>query len=142
MKKIVIMLAIIGLFRIQGFSQATKFTGMIGSWQIVSDDEPGGRLEVIDSNTIIIKFMGEEKKLTGCKIDFSRSPYWFDFSAKDTTTAFSNFKSLLEFVNDDMMRWQVFIDEDRPDHFTSQGGELFYLRRINSKPGAIASATQ
>jgi hypothetical protein len=142
MKKIVIITAIICFLQINSFSQATRFTTMIGSWQIVSDDEPGGRLDVIDSNTIIIKFMGEEKKLTGCKIDFSRSPYWFDFSATDTTTAFSNFKSLLDFVNDDTMRWQVFIDEDRPDHFTSDGGELFYLRRIHNKPAALASAGQ
>ena len=142
MKKIVIWIAIIGLFGINSFGQATKFRNMIGSWQIISDDEPGGRLDIIDSSTIVIKFMGEEKKLSGCKIDFTRTPYWFDFAAADTTTLFSNFKSLLEFVNDDTMRWQVFIDEERADHFTSQGGELFYLKRIQTKPGAVASVNQ
>ena len=141
MKKIVIVM-FISLFGISAFSQANKFKNIIGSWEIISDDEPGGRLDIIDSTTIVIKFMGEEKKLTGCKVDFTKTPFWFDFSAKDTTAALNDVKSLLEILNDDMMRWQVFIDEERADHFTTQSGELFYLKRIHPKPGAVASIAQ
>ena len=114
------------------FSQAKKFQNMIGSWEIVGEQDSGGGLEVIDSATILIRFMGEEKKILQYKIDFSKSPYWFDFSAKDTASV-SNFKSLLEFVSDDTLKWQIFADGERPDHFTSRMGELFYLKRIRPK---------
>jgi hypothetical protein len=138
MKKFLVVWLALVVMNSGGFGQVGRFQHLVGTWQIISDQDQGGSLEIIDSSTIVIKFLGEEKKLNGCKIDFSKSPYWFDFSAKDTTTAFSNFKSLLEFVNDDTMRWQVFTDEERADHFTSQGGELFYLKRMRSKPDPVA----
>ena len=141
MKKVGIIIVFTVLLNAVTTAQTTGFQHLIGTWQIVSDQEQGGSLEIIDSTTILIKFDGQEKKLAGCKIDFSKSPYWFDFSAKDTTTAFSNFKSLLEFVGDDTMRWQVFVDEERPDHFSSQSGELFYLKRVYPKQGAVVSTS-
>jgi hypothetical protein len=120
-------------------TQAKKFQNMIGSWEIIDEQDSGAGLEIIDSATILIRFMGEEKRLLEYKIDFSKSPFWFDFSAKDSTSV-SNFKSLLEFVNDDMLKWQVFVDEERQDHFSSSKGELFYLKRANQKPGSILAA--
>jgi len=116
---------------------------MVGNWEIVGEQDSGGGLEVVDSSTILIRFMGQEKKLIHYKIDFTKSPYWFDFTAKDTASI-SNFKSLLEFVNDDMLKWQVFVDEDRVDHFTSGSGELFYLRRVapRSNSNIVASGKQ
>ena len=139
MKKLLIVLAAALLVSAGSFSQTKKFQNMVGSWEIVGEQDSGGGLEVIDSTTIVIRFMGEEKKLIQYKIDFSKSPYWFDFTAKDTTSV-SNFKSLLEFVNDDMLKWQVFVDEERTDHFTSRTGELFYLKRTGPKPASVIAA--
>jgi hypothetical protein len=148
MKKFLIVIVAIALFSSNGFSQlssnsvtqvsstnfnpAKKFQNMIGSWEIVGEQESGGGLEIIDSATILIRFMGEQKKILQYKIDFSRSPYWFDFSAQDTASV-SNFKSLLEFVSDDTLKWQIFTDGERADHFTSRTGELFYLKRVSQK---------
>jgi hypothetical protein len=138
MKKILIVMAATLIFNMSGVSQVKKFQQMIGSWEIVSSQDPGGKLEIIDSSTIVIRFMGEEKKLLQYKFDFSKSPFWFDFTAKDSASV-SNFKSLIEFVNDDTMRWQIFIDEERPDHFSSEGGEVLYLKRSTAKPAVIAA---
>jgi hypothetical protein len=109
---------------------------MIGSWEIIGEQNAGGGLEIIDSATILIRFMGEEKKLLEYKIDFSKSPYWFDFKAKDTTGV-SNFKSLLEFISDDTLKWQIFTEGERASHFTSGSGELFYLKRTRSKSNNV-----
>jgi hypothetical protein len=38
-------------------------------------------------------------------------------------------KSLISFVNDDLIQWQVFGDEVRPAHFKQDVGEMMYLRR-------------
>ena len=118
------------------FNPAKKFQNMIGSWEIIGEQDAGGGLEIIDSATILIRFMGEEKKLLEYRIDFSKSPYWFDFKAKDTTGV-SNFKSLLEFVSDDTLKWQIFTEGERASHFTSGSGELFYLKRTRSKSNNV-----
>ena len=137
MKKMLFVFAAVVIFSSKGLSQGKQFQTMVGNWEMVGEQEAGGSLQIIDSATIFIRFMGQEKKLIGYKIDFSKSPYWFDFSAKDTASV-SNFKSLIEFVNDDMLKWQVFVDEDRTDHFTSGSGELFYLRRVQRPVSNIA----
>lgn len=99
-----------------------------GRWEVAGEQDAGCALEIVDSNTIMLTFMGEKKKMLEYKIDFSHSPYWFDFTVSDTSSVIS-VKSLLEVVNDSMIKWQLFVDEDRTDHFSSSKGELFYLRR-------------
>jgi hypothetical protein len=145
MKKIVLAITTSVFFNLISFCQATqvsnttgakKFQNMIGLWEIVGEQDSGGGLEIIDSATILIRFMGEEKKLVDYKIDFTRAPFWFDFSAKDSATTVS-FKSLIEFVNDDMLKWEIFTDGERTNHFTSAKGELYYLKR--AKPNSNAA---
>jgi hypothetical protein len=135
MKKVLLM-AVLGIsFNLISHSQVKKFQNMVGSWEIVGEQNSGGGLEIIDSSTIVLKYNGEEKKFLDYKIDFSKSPFWFDFSAKDTSSIV-HVKSIFEFVNDDMLRWQIFLDEERPDHFSSTKGELFYLKRVRPKSNA------
>lgn len=81
--------------------------------------------------------MGEKKKITNCKIDFSKSPIWFDFSIEDNGSVVQ-IKSLLEITGDDLIKWQLFVDEDRTPHFSSTKGELFYLRKTRAS-ASIAS---
>jgi hypothetical protein len=144
MKKIVLASAVSVFLSLNSLCQATrasvstpakKFQNLVGSWEIIGEQDSGGGLEIVDSATILIRFMGEEKKLTDYKIDFSRAPFWFDFSAKDSASTL-NFKSLIEFVNDDMLKWQVFTDGERVNHFTSATGELYYLKKVRPKSNA------
>ena len=113
----------------QAFNQQKQFKDLVGRWEIVSDQTDSASLEIIDSSTIILSFMGEKKKIIDYKIDFQRSPIWFDFSTSDDSSSTVLVKSLLEIMNDNMIKWQLFVDEDRTDHFSSTKGELFYLRK-------------
>ena len=130
MKKLVIWLLVFVFLGTEGFSQTKKFRDMIGLWDIIGEQDSGGRLQVIDSSTILIRFMGEEKTILRYNIDFSKSPCRFDFSCKDTASI-SYFKSILEFVGEDTLKWQIFTDDEKADHFTSRTGDLFYLKRVN-----------
>jgi hypothetical protein len=132
MKKIFVMLIIL-FAGTQAFNQQKQFKDLVGRWEIVGDQEDSASLEVIDSSTIILSYMGEKKKIIDYKIDFQRSPIWFDFSTSDSSSIVL-VKSLLEIMNDNMIKWQLFVDEDRTDHFSSTKGELFYLRK--SKPAS------
>jgi hypothetical protein len=137
MKKMIIITGILALLGTAGFGQQKKLKDLIGRWEIVGEKNDSASLEVIDSSTIILNYMGEKKKIIDYKIDFQRSPIWFDFSTGDSSSTVV-VKSLLEIMNDNMIKWQLFVDEDRTDHFSSSKGELYYLRK--AKPVAITTA--
>ena len=128
MKKIFVMLIIL-FVEVQAFGQQKQFKDLVGRWEIVGEQEDSASLEVIDSSTIILSFMGEKKRIIDYKIDFQRSPIWFDFSTNGDSSSIVLVKSILEIMNDNMIKWQLFVDEDRTDHFSSTKGELYYLRK-------------
>jgi len=133
MKKILGPLGLLVLFTFQGFSQKKQFRDIIGSWKVTGEQASGASLEITDSTEMVFTYQGEKKKILDYNIDFSKSPAWFDFSINDTASVVK-VKSIMEVINDSMIKWQLFIDEDRPDHFSSGKGELFYL--IKEKPNA------
>ena len=120
----------------EAFNQQKQLKDLIGRWEIVGEQSDSASLEIIDSSTIILNYMGERKKITEYKIDFQRSPIWFDFSTGDSSSTVL-VKSLLEVMNDSMIKWQLFVDEDRTEHFSSTKGELYYLRK--TKPAVITA---
>ena len=128
MKRMVLITGIFVLLGTTGFGQQKTLKDIIGRWEIVGEQNDSASLEVIDSSTIILNYMGEKKRITDYKIDFQRSPIWFDFSTSDSSSVIV-VKSLLEIMNDNLIKWQLFVDEDRTDHFSSTKGELYYLRK-------------
>ena len=135
MKKIFFVLMIL-FTGTEAFNQQKQLKDLIGRWEIVGEQSDSASLEIIDSSTIILNYMGERKKIIEYKIDFQRSPIWFDFSTGDSSSTVL-VKSLLEVMNDSMIKWQLFVDEDRTEHFSSTKGELYYLRK--AKPAAITA---
>ena len=137
MKRMIVITGMLVFLGTTGFGQQKKLKDLIGRWEIVGVPNDSASLEVIDSATIILNYMGEKKRIIDYKIDFQRSPIWFDFSTGDSSSSIA-VKSLLEIMNDNMIKWQLFIDEDRTAFFSSTKGELYYLRK--AKP-AITTAS-
>src|SRR6187399_2359717 len=135
MKKIFFVLMIL-FAGIEAFNQQKQLKDLIGRWEIIGEQSDSASLEIIDSSTIILNYMGERKKIIEYKIDFQRSPIWFDFSTGDSSSTVV-VKSLLEVMNDSMIKWQLFVEEDRTEHFSSTKGELYYLRK--AKPAVITA---
>src|SRR6187399_2659823 len=129
MKKIFFVLMIL-FAGTEAFNQQKQLKDLIGRWEIVGEQSDSASLEILDSSTIILNYMGERKKIIDYKIDFQRSPIWFDFSTGDSS-------STIVVKNDSMIKWQLFVDEDRTEHFSSTKGELYYLRK--AKPTVITS---
>jgi len=138
MKKIFLVLMIL-FAGTQAFNQQKQLKDLIGRWEIVGEQSDSACLEVIDSSTIILNYMGEKKKIVDYKIDFQKSPIWFDFSTGDSSSTVV-VQSLLEIMNDSMIKWQLFVDEDRTDHFSSTKGELYYLRKAKPSIGTAIVA--
>ena len=125
MKRVIVMMSV--LIALNAFSQK-NFKDLIGRWEIMDQQGSNATLEIIDSSTILLSYNGEKKKIIDYKIDFTKSPIWFDFSTSDTSSVVT-VKSILEILNDNMIKWQLFVDEERTPHFSSTKGEMFYLRK-------------
>ena len=138
MKTILRIIIIGGLFLISvsGYGQNSKFRDIAGKWEVVGDPKTNAALTIIDSTTLEFSYMGEKKTISNYTIDYTKSPYWLDFTATDSSSKF-HVKSILQKVGDDVLKWQIFIDEDRSPYFTTSKGEVFYLKR--SSQGAIST---
>lgn len=138
MKTILRIIAIGGLFllSVSGYGQNSKFKDIAGKWQVVGDPKADATLSIIDSSTIEFSYMGEKKTISNYTIDYSKSPYWLDFTASDSSASFQ-VKSILQKVGDDVLKWQLFIDEDRSPYFTASKGEVFYLKK--AMPAAVTA---
>jgi len=120
-------------------AQVKRFQDLVGRWDIVGEDLPGASLEIQDSTTIYLTYMGEKKKIIHYTIDFSKSPCWFDFTIPDSNSIIP-VKSLVQVFGDNAMKWQIFLDEDRSPYFTSSRGELMYLKKTNIATGSVVKA--
>ncbi len=105
-------------------SQTLSIKNLIGRWE--SPD--GAGLEILDSSRIFLVYGAERKQILTYKADFSKTPCWFDFTVKDSAQNLSTLKSLL-FLEKDALKWQVFVDDERPANFTTDKGDIVILRR-------------
>jgi hypothetical protein len=116
---------IMALLSLTASSQNTSIKNLVGRWET----EDGAGLEVIDSSRIFITYGKERKPILSYQADFSKSPFWFDFVVKDTAQKLSTMKSLLLLENNDVLKWQVFEEGDRPSNFATDKGDIVILRR-------------
>ena len=124
MKKIFFGCTLCLFFCTTALSQKYSFQNLVGKWE--STD--GGGIEAIDSTKLFLVYGAEKKPIISYTADFTKSPCWFDFVVKDGDKTLS-LKSLLLFVNDDLLQWQIFEDGVRPTNFTSGKGDMVYLKR-------------
>jgi hypothetical protein len=142
MKTFLSIIIIGGLFllSVSGFGQNSKFRDIAGKWEVVGDPNANATLSIVDSSTIEFSYMGEKKTISNYTIDYSKSPYWLDFNAADSSSSFQ-VKSILQKVGDDVLKWQLFIDEDRSPYFTSSSGEVFYLKKARQSAVTAVGVT-
>lgn len=122
----------------EGPTKQKKLTDLVGVWEFTGEDNAGAYLEIIDSTNIILVYNGEKRKILDYKIDYQKSPIWFDFTTSDTSSVVS-IKSLLEITNDNLLKWQLFVDEDRTPFFSSTKGEIVYLRKSQTTATATSA---
>jgi len=122
------MLAVICFLLSAQLLAQRSIQSLVGRWEAVRTANEGGGLEVVDSTAIYLVYGTEKKKIVSFKADFTVVPARFDFTVKDSTETL-NLRSLIEFINDDMIKWQLFEDDVMPVHFVNDTGEILYLRR-------------
>ena len=48
-------------------------------------------------------------------------------------------KAVLQVMNDSVIKWQLFVGEERARYFTSSKGELYYLKRSKKEAAVLSS---
>jgi hypothetical protein len=112
------------LLSMNGLAQGLSFKNLVGRWE--SSD--GAGIEVVDSARIFLLYNGDKKQVLSYETNFSKTPCWFDFTVGSDSSNNISMKSLLLFVNDDLLQWQIF-EDDRPANFSADKGTMVYLRR-------------
>ena len=112
---------------ITSHGQKYNFQNLLGYWE--SND--GGALEARDSTKLFLLYQGEKKPIISYTADFSKTPCWFDFVIKDRDSSIT-LKSLLLFLNNDTLQWEVFDDGPQPANFSADNGSIVYLKRKKS----------
>ena len=125
MKKMIVALSI--FISLTAFAQTEKysFRNLVGTWR----NSSGAGLDVVDSNTIYIVHGNQRKLATASVSDFTKNPVSLNRTVKDASHAIT-LKSLLLFVNDNMLQWQIFDTETRPANFSYDKGDMLFLKKI------------
>jgi hypothetical protein len=124
MKNLGCVLVFALMLSLSSAAQKYSLKNLVGRWESAD----GAGIEVIDSSKIFLLYKGDKKQVISFESNFSKTPCWFDFTVTDSADNIS-MKSLLLFVNDDLVQWQIF-DSDRPANFSADKGNMVYLRRI------------
>lgn len=109
-------------------AQPRSINSLVGTWVAVDSDNASGGIQVIDSTKMFMVYGDQKKPISTYKLDFSKTPAWFDFTVQDGQQSIQ-LKSLIQFINDDLLQWQIFEGNTRPVHFANEAGDVLYLRR-------------
>ncbi|HEU4903659.1 MAG TPA: hypothetical protein VFT06_12725 [Flavisolibacter sp.] len=127
MKKVIAGLVLfLSMNMVANAQKKYSFDNLKGSWR----NSSGAGLDIVDSNTIYIVYGTQKKLVTRSRADFSKSPVWLDLAVKDSSHLVT-LKSLLLFVNEDLIQWQVFDSETRPAYFSTDKGDMLFLKRVS-----------
>lgn len=127
MKKVIAGLVLfLSMNMVANAQKKYSFDNLKGSWR----NSSGAGLDIMDSNTIYIVYGTQKKLVTRSRADFSKSPVWLDLAVKDSSHLVT-LKSLLLFVNEDLIQWQVFDSETRPAYFSTDKGDMLFLKRVS-----------
>ena len=113
----------ISLFVAQTLHAQHSVSDLAGSW--VSDDGTTGNIQFLDGK-VQGTINGIDFPPTSYTVDFGRTPIWFDVAIMPGKTV----QGLLEFIDDDTVKWQIILSGDRGyDFHESEGNPIIILKR-------------
>jgi hypothetical protein len=108
------------LAMVMGFTslkaQNVTYKNLLGKWEGADEKNQMGSIQFIDSSNLIMSFSGSPEIKMNYKIDFSKNPAWMDVSPGRGRGQV--LKSLIQLINQDTLKWEVFPDGQRPSDFT------------------------
>ena len=123
MKKIISFIIIILLAVSAAQAQLRNTNDLLGIWTA-----PQVRVEFIGSSTVSVVFAGNKKQTGTYTADFLLTPATLEMSFTDGNKPLE-FKCLVEMVDNNTLKWEVFSKAGNPRYF-SRGSSL--LKRVKN----------
>jgi hypothetical protein len=117
MKKLLILII---FFTIHSANAQQNNNSIIGKWIGQDERSESGGIEFSINKTAKLLMMGKEMPITAYKVDYSKNPIWIDLIIKRNGQMMTLF-GLLEFVDSNTIRWEVFpMANKRPTTFSGK----------------------
>ena len=125
MKKnlVIIIVVVLATIAKTGNAQQRSIADLTGRWE--SADGITGSIEFVEGAKVVVSINGLQVPATSYTLDFSKDPIWFDVFVSQSHAV----KGLLQFVDDNTIKWQIFLDSDRPMDFTDGAPGAMILKR-------------
>jgi len=112
---------------LSGSGQTKSVKDLMGKWY---GEREMFMLEFIDTANLVMTTMGKKQPQAAYILDLTKSPGWLDIfmgSGKMKTTI----KSIIEFVDDETIRWQMPSGIERPNEFSNKPGSAVLTLKRN-----------
>lgn len=110
--------------------QTTSYKNLVGKWEGMDGKNQTGALEFIDSSKMAMSMMGSTPRNLMYSIDFTKTPAAMDLY-RDPSKKGMALKCLIQLIDANTLKWQVFPDGQRPAAFDDDTpGTLIVLKRM------------
>jgi hypothetical protein len=110
-------------------AQTSAYKDFLGKWGGTDEEKHVGSLNFLDSSRLMMSMMGREPVRVYYRLDASGTPVKLDIYRDPSRTGMS-LKCLIQLLGPDSLKWQVFPDGKRLDHFQDNSdGTLIVLKR-------------
>ncbi len=119
---------VFSLFFIQTSAQTKITEKLIGTWESIDTAQETGSI-IVKNNGILLLVLSPTDSIE-CKyqVDTTKSPMHFDIIIEEEDGGEVNtMKSLLVFINNDTLKWEVFFDRERTPNFRGETGKDIVL---------------
>jgi hypothetical protein len=125
MKRFALYLIIAFIACAPHISNAQKtISDLAGKWES-TDGATTGSIEFLEGSQVQAIINGMQIPPTNYTIDFARTPIWFDVNVAGKMV-----KGLLDFIDDDTVKYQVFLSGNRSYDFTeSENDPIMVMKR-------------
>ena len=129
MKKTLLFATLLFALTQLAVGQTMSYKNLMGKWEGEDGKNQTGSLEFIDSSKMAMSMMGSAPRSLMYNIDFTKTPAAMDLY-RDPTKKGMALKCLIQLVDVNTLKWQVFPDGQRPDKFDEDSpGTLIVLKR-------------
>ena len=109
--------------------QTTSYKNILGKWEGVDDNNQTCTLEFLDSSHMAMSMRGSTPRSLMYSVDLTRNPVPMDLFRDPSTKAMA-LKCLIQLVDGNTLKWQVFMKGQRPDKIDEGSpGTIFVLKR-------------
>ncbi len=131
MKKVILPMLFIFMATI-AFAQHSK-QELVGKWQGIDNKSKDGSLIFKDKTKVALVVNGKESPYFDFSINLQKTPAPFDITVRRPDGHMVTLKTLLQFLDNNTIKWQIFEIDERPVNFNEgMKDSILILKRVKA----------